>query len=177
MVEEFKTIHKSNKGQQTKLWLSYIVQSHVFSASKKAVSLCSLQESENTVGTSRAHFHMKFYLFLKPCPKSALNAQSEQRLSWPCSWFSRDGPKTFLNILSSNILFYGLNIDIYIFSPSTANGKSGSYGTLPQSSKLPRKPVSVLGPIVRTFWLPLCWGTFTKFVYDALGFVNPQILM
>ncbi|KAG8337592.1 Canalicular multispecific organic anion transporter 1 [Homalodisca vitripennis] len=42
--------------------------------------------------------------------------------------------------------------------------------------KKQRKPVSVLGPMLKMLWLPILTGGLAKIVADALEFINPQIL-
>ncbi|KAG8323926.1 Canalicular multispecific organic anion transporter 1 [Homalodisca vitripennis] len=44
------------------------------------------------------------------------------------------------------------------------------------SKNKPKKPVSILGPMVRMLWVPILIAGLAKFIADALEFINPQIL-
>ncbi|KAG8247924.1 Canalicular multispecific organic anion transporter 1 [Homalodisca vitripennis] len=59
---------------------------------------------------------------------------------------------------------------------STRTKSKTILGENPPAKESETKPVSVLGPLFKTFWLPIVASGFTKVLSDALVFINPQIL-
>ncbi|XP_046664340.1 multidrug resistance-associated protein 1-like isoform X2 [Homalodisca vitripennis] len=56
------------------------------------------------------------------------------------------------------------------------NGFSKSYGTMKDQRRRSTKPVSILGPIFRTFWKLFLAGGICKISGDLCAFISPQIL-
>ncbi|XP_046664343.1 multidrug resistance-associated protein 1-like [Homalodisca vitripennis] len=64
-----------------------------------------------------------------------------------------------------------------ITAKTTDGGKkTESNRTSPKSNRKSKKKLSIIGPLCKTFWIPLLSGAFTKLIGDMIAFANPQVL-